>query len=164
MRKNSDTFYSKIISNLDRFATQDKMIEYLRQFEFHFIEMDVFLQDFPKFKFKVKDRTNSIMLRQLKPGVWDARMLVTFQLWGRRTNRVGIYLQHQFVRRIEKLWKNDQDINFKKLTITLKFPEAMRDYDERKKWRAEYKKVQRNPLYQPSEFYKKWDSQIIRLN
>jgi len=138
------------------------MIEYLRQFNFTFVEMDVFLSQYPKFKFRVKDKKNSIMLRELKPGKWDARMVVTFKMWGTRNDRVGLYLQQQWVKRFTKLWKDNQDINFKKLVIKLKFPEGL-NYEERKKWRYEDKKVQSKPGYKPTAFYDQWKDQVIRL-
>lgn len=161
--KTDNTFYTKIISNLNRFATQDKVIEYLRQFQFVFVEMNVFFEQNPKFKFMPKDTKNSLMMRELKPGKWDSRMIVTFKLWGKRSPRMGIYLNKKYVTRINKHWKDEQDINFKKLTIRLKFPDAMPDYEERKKWRYEDKKVQKDPNYKPSAFYKQWKDQVIRL-
>lgn len=161
--KKGETFYSKIIPNLSRFATQDKMIEYLRQLNFHFVAVEVLMEVYPKLDLNIKDQKNSFMLRELKPGKWDNRMMVSVRLLGKKTHRVAIYLKGKFHSRLDKPWKEEQDINFKKLVIRLKFPDSMPDYEERKRWRLEDKKVQKNSAYKPSEFYQKWVDQVTRL-
>lgn len=160
--KRNNTFYARIIEQLPRFSTQDKMIEYLRQFNFHFIEAKVFKNENPKVKLNIKDEKYSFMVRELEPGKNDYRLVVTVKLWGRKTERVGIYFNGKWHSRLNKIWANKEDINFKKIVIRMTFPDAM-DYEERKKWRAENKKVKSKPDYQPSAFYKRWKDQVIEV-
>lgn len=162
MKKTNNTYYTKIIQQLPRFATMEKILEFLRQFNFAFVEMDTFEELHKDYPFHAKDRKASIMLRELKPGVWDIRMLVCIKLWGKRSSRVAIYLNGEYNSRLEKHWKDKEDFNFKKLDIKLKFPDGL-TYEERKKWRYEDKKVQAKPNYQPSAWYNEWKDQVIRL-
>jgi hypothetical protein len=92
----------------------------------------------------------------------NPELILAIKLNGKKNSNIHVYEEGKFIRTIKKPWKDAQGILWRKLKIRLKFPADM-DYEERKKWRREHKKLERNPDYQPNELYLKWDSRVERL-
>lgn len=158
------TLYGRIIGQVKRSNSQEKMMEYLRTFGFYFIESEVLMQLYPDIRLKNNHERYSFMVRKINRKRDDVRLIVGVKLWGKKVDRVVIYLEQNGVTCFESRalipWKERQDINFKKIRIKVKFPDYL-TYDQRKKWRHEHEKVKKNPQYLPSKSYLKIKPDVI---
>lgn len=161
---------NSIVTYVSKATNQEKLIQYLREVDFHFVSMEVLKQwkeeGFTELDIWPDHEMYSFMIRETKNIVgdrceYDFRLAIGFKMHGPRKSRVLIYLNNEFHSKVKVPWLDKDDINFRKMKITLKFPDEMEDYVERRKWRVEHLKLQRFPeKYTPSAFYLKWKDKI----
>lgn len=151
-----------------RSFSQEKLITFLRNHNFRFIESDIITE----FNEELKEKVNikpihhkfQFMIRLVKEAKnplndrYDHRLIFGIKLRGTKIEKVVVYLFGKFKTKKEIPWDNAKKINFKKVEKMVVFPAYM-DYDERKKWRIEHRKVEiaqeREQEYKPSKFYTK---------
>lgn len=151
---------------LSKAKTQEDLIKLLRTYEFRFTD-STYLADFNEAKpgtIEVLDKHKDYqfmarLYKEAKDPIndkWDMRLVFAIKIRGEKVNKVKVYLWGKFESNINLKWENDsQDINFKVKEKFITFPEFM-DYDMRKKFRLERKKLNENPELVPSKFYEKW--------
>lgn len=155
-------------SALGKNKTQEELITFLREHGFKFIESDVItevskdLQE--RIKLKEIHKKYQFMIRLVKPAKtpmndkYDSRLLFGIKLWGSRVDKVIVYLFGEFKTKKNIPWKDKKKLNFKKVEKLMVFPEFM-DYDDRKKWRNEFRKKQNCEAngtdFTPSKFFTK---------
>ena len=148
--------------------TQEKAIEYLRTLKFEFIETEPMmgLEQGRHFgggqSVKIQHEKYSWMIRKSPLGPYDITLRFGFKMWGKKNKSILVYYEGSYYSRLKTPWKDAADINFRKLVITLKFPDEL-TYDQRRKWRTEHKKVEAKLEYDPSAFYLKWKPKVIIL-
>lgn len=162
-----------IITYTSKASNQEKLIQYLREVDFKFVTRSTIKtwkkEGLTSIKILRKHKRYSFMLRELKHNVgdrneFDFRLVFGFKMNGKKVNRLHIYLNNKFYSTVRLGWKDADDINFRKMKITLKFPDELEDYTLRRKWRVEHLKLQRFPeKYTPSEFYLKWLPHVTQL-
>jgi hypothetical protein len=151
--------HARIINNVMVQKTQEKAIEYLRSLEFEFLETEPLLAYCKAFKPLEKHIRYSWMIRRVRKGGMDYSLIFGLKMWGKKVESILVYSHGQYYSRMKTPWKDAADINFRKLVITLKFPDEL-TYDQRRKWRNEHKKVEAKKDYQPSAFYLKWKPKV----
>lgn len=148
--------------------SQEKLITFLRNQNFRFIESDIiteFNTDLQaQIKLKEKHQGYQYMIRLVKEAKnplndrYDHRLIFGIKLRGAKVNKVVAYLFGEFKTKREIPWEKAKKINFKKVERMVVFPAYM-DYEERKKWRIEHRKVeiaeQKGIEYTPAKFYTK---------
>ena len=145
-------------------AHQEPLINFLREHSFKFVMTDVITEVVPALKetIKLKEKHHKYqwMIRQIKEAKdpindkFDHRLMFGIKLIGGKVDKVVVYLFGKFYKAYPITWKKQNAYNFKKVEQMTKFPEYM-DYDDRKKWRAEHRRVLNNPNYKPTKFYTK---------
>lgn len=94
----------------------------------------------------------------------DVELLIGVKYRGAHSDKVILYLHRTFLAEYEVPWPDPHKrINFKARRVHRKFPEKM-NYEERRVWRGEYEKIQKNPKYLGSRFFQKWRDMIYELN
>lgn len=144
--------YTKLLNSLEKAITIEKAIEILRCYDFRFMEVDSL-----KFSLEMKKDWHyeySWAVRRVDYKEWDGTFVVGIKMWGKKTSKILIYHSGKWVKTIRIAWKDKADINFRKLVISLKFPEYL-NYEDRRKWRTEYHKQKKNPQRIPTEWYVK---------
>lgn len=144
--------------------SQEKLINFLRDHNFKCIMTDVITEVVPELntyiKLKPKHQKYQWFIRQIKAAKdptkdkYDPRLMFGIKLIGNKVDKVVVYLFGKFYVLAKIGWEKQKTYNFKKVDTLTKFPDHM-DYDDRKKWRAEYRKVITNPNHKPSKFYEK---------
>jgi len=161
-----------LINYARRAQNQEKLIEYLRDIDFKFINTAT-LREFQvdadwEFWPRTKHESYSWMVREIKHRhgkrcEYDFTLVFAIKLDGKKVNKFHIYYRNEYIKTFRIPWKDIHDINFRKMYVTLKFPDAL-NYVERRKWRTENLKHIRFPgKYPKSEFYTTWDPEVIRL-
>lgn len=141
--------HNKIINAAKRFQTMERTIEYLRSLNFFFYEVEA-VKLIP---FKPGHLKYSWLVRR-SGSKQDPSLVFGIKMWGKKTDKIIVLIRGAYVETIRVDWKDKADINFRKIVVKLKFPEYL-NYDERRKWRAEYQKQLKNPQREPSKWYKK---------
>lgn len=170
MLKDKEPLQDLLNNALLKGTTQEKLIEFLRQYNFVFIAADVVddmsegKPDLFSFK-KEKHKEYQYLIRQVKQAKdpkndkFDLRLAFGVKIVGQRVEKVLVYFWGKFKTFKEIPWENSKKINFKKVEKILTFPEFM-DYADRRKWRLEHRKKDSNPNYEPSKFYNKWKEYV----
>lgn len=140
--------HQKVINSLNRQKTIEKAIDYLRSLNFFFYEVSTVGIDFKPGHIKY-----SWMVRRVGKKK-DLSMVVGIKMWGKKTEKIIVLVDGDHVATVRIPWADKADINFRKITIRLKFPDYL-TYEERRTWRTEYHKQLNNPNRIPSEGYKK---------
>jgi hypothetical protein len=142
--------------------TQEKLISELREYGFKFVAADV-IQDYASpdmITLKEKHLDYQFMVRLVKEAKdpsndkWDYRLVFGIKFMGEKVAKVQVYLWGKWEEVLKIGWEKEEDINFKKVETLYSFPEWM-DYAERKRWRLENRKLEKNPELEPSKFYTK---------
>lgn len=146
----------RITNYILRSPNQETVIKYLRTLNFKFHATDS-LESVFKIKIKPLHSGFSFMVRERvdKEGErigHDERLIVGIKLIGKKVDTIILYRDLKFNLKVIKGWKDNKKVNFKKVKIKMVFPESL-NYKERRDWRAEHAKVQRNPDYIPTKFY-----------
>lgn len=149
-------------------ATQEELIDFLREHGFKFIESDVIFE-------LVKDLKDNIQLKEIHHKYqfmirlvkeaknplndkYDHRLLFGIKIVGKRIDKVVVYLFGKFKKKAIIPWKDRKKVNFKKVEKMMVFPAHM-DYDDRKKWRIEHRRIEnikaQGGTPTPSKFYSK---------
>lgn len=139
--------HTRILASIQRSATMEKAINYLRELDFRFYEG--FLLFHPECLKEVK---YSWMIRFVDKKNWDKTLIFGIKMWGKKNCKIIVRYEGKLFMVIRKDWKDMADINFRKITVKLKFPDYL-DYEERRKWRTEYHKQLRNPTRKPTDWY-----------
>lgn len=149
---------------LDKSNTQDELVKHLREHDFRFFDTETIAQLVPELtetvEIKEKHEGYQWMLRMVKEAKdprndkFDYRIMVGIKIVGKRKEKVQVYLFGKYAKTYTKPWESEKKINFKKVKQLMVFPEFM-DYEDRKKWRVEHRKVQNNPNHKQSKFYTK---------
>jgi hypothetical protein len=145
--------------------TQEDLIKMLRESNFMFVNHDL-VEDMggTKKQISLKERHISenwqFMVRRIKEAKvpendkYDFRLVFGIKIMGERFDKVQVYLWGKWTEVIKLKWADKKKVNFKKVEILASFPEWM-DYAERKKWRQENRRIEKDPTIQPSKFYLK---------
>jgi hypothetical protein len=152
--------------------TQEELIEMLREkWDFRFVDYS-FIEDYvPADKLKIKSETAGAiqymarMYREAKEPAndkFDWRLVFGIAFLGERIDKVKIYLYGKFNTNWELPWDKPKVHNFKKVTPIYSFPEFM-TYEERKKWRTENRKLQKDPNYEWSKQFERW-TPYVKIN
>ena len=165
---------SQLLSVLKKAENQrsmDKALLILRSYSFVFFTPESFAELYPELGnwIEPKHRSYSVMIHEKKPmtlkepGEYDVSpFYLLIKLNGKKTSNIHVYEDGKYSRTIKKPWKDAENILWRKVRASVKFPDAM-TYDERRQWRAEAKKVAKNPNYEPSDFYLKWTPQVEKI-
>lgn len=161
-----------------RYQTQEDLIKFLRDQGFKFIDSHVITDIVPeladKLKLRDKDKDFQFMIRLVKEAKdpkndkYDYRLLFGIKILGDKQGKVLTYLFGKFNNFHKIAWKSaKKDVLFKKHDRVMEFPEHM-DYDERKKWRTEYQKLQLTgqqgkPMPKPSKYFMK-NARFVLVN
>lgn len=156
-----DKIFSRILSQITDKKTIEDTLFYLRSFNFRFIDTECFFEIYPKSSIKESHAHYQFLVRYVKKGQYDFRVFFAIKMWGKKTPKIHIYHGGTFIRSVRKEWKTKIDVNFRKIIKRWKFPDGL-TYEERRKWRAEHRKVT-NPRssYIGSEWYHKWAKSIV---
>jgi len=110
-----------------------------------------------------------VMIRRVKQAKnpvhdkYDPSVIVLVKLLGDHKDFYYIYKTGTVKpEKITLQWPSNYKINFKTKRMLWKFPVSM-TYDERKKWRGENQKVQRDPEYTPPKFYIRYAPYVMDL-
>lgn len=151
-----DKIYLKIIAGVERQQTIEKVIEWLRSYDFRFVEYNSLSSMGQIECYRPKHSKYSWMIRKGYSGKWDGTILFGIKMWGKKNSKVLVYSNHPddlgYLKTIKKNWSDKADINFRKIVVKLKFPDYL-TYEERRKWRTEYHKQKNNPNRIPTEWY-----------
>lgn len=149
---------------LKKAQTQEQLINFLTEHGFRFIDSEVVTDLVPELvenlKFKAKHKPYQVMTRIVKEAKdprndkYDYRLMFAIKIVGKKRPRVHVYSFGKFDQTVKLEWGKEKLVNFKKVKQLLKFPKHM-DYEERKRWRVEHRKVTNNPNHKPSAFYDK---------
>lgn len=145
-----DKIHTKIITALKRKQSMEKAIELLRSLNFYFQSPEV---NPARLYAPHKIKYGWMIFNATGKWHWDG-LQFGIKMWGKKTNKIIVAYQHGYVETIPMKWKDKSDINFRKITVRLKFPEYL-NYDERRTWRTEYHKQLRDPNRIPSASYLK---------
>ena len=152
---------SRIINYLIKAAHQELVHKYLRSLRFEFFTFEQLKQKMPTLK--DCDSPYSFMIRKGPKESLDFRLIVGIKIIGKKVDSIIIYKDSNFYLKVIKPWKkSNQAVNFKKIKITMKFPDEM-DYEQRKIWRREHLRVKKNPEYKGNKLYNKFKDKIIYL-
>lgn len=128
----------------------EKLIEFLRSLDFFFAtmteEIDA-VQLHKKYVWMIRHKRRN-------PDSLDLSIMVGIKMWGKKNDKVLVYHKGAWFRTLHVPWKDKADINFRKITVRLKFPDYL-NYDERRKWRAQHHQQLKDPTRTPTEWYKK---------
>jgi len=143
---------------------QEDLINFLREHNFRFITSDVITEVVPELsellKLKPKHLKYQYLIRIVKEAKdpvkdkYDHRLIFGVKLIGKKIDTIVVYLFGKFKFKKTIPWKKINTNNFKKVEQMTVFPPHL-DYADRKKWRAEHRKVQTNPNHKASKFYTK---------
>lgn len=152
--------------------TQEQLIKFLREQGFRFIDATVITELVPelqdKLKLKPKHKDFQFMVRIVKEAVdprkdrYDYRLVFGIKVLGAKIEKVVVYLFGKFKTKVNIPWKKTTYNLFKKVDKIMVFPEHM-DYEERKKWRIEHKRLEVKPHLTPSKFYTK-NARFVMIN
>jgi len=170
MLKDKDPLRELMENALLKGTTQEKLVEFLRQYNFVFIASDILKEvqeekpDMFSFK-KEAHEDYQYLVRLIKLAKdpandkYDFRLCFGIRIVGERVDKVLIYFWGKFKTFKEIPWENKKKINFKKVEKVYIFPDFM-DHGDRKKWRLENRKLGLNPDLQPSKFYTKFKDYV----
>ena len=162
-------------------TTQEKLINFLREYNFRFINADVIMdmaENDPKIKEQINLRPKDLeagyqcMVRMIKEAKdpmndkYDFRLVFCIKIVGEKTEKVQVYLWGKYDKTWTIPWEKAKEMNFKKVEKVYTFPEFM-DYADRKKWRVEHRKLLAHneaykdhpegiPEFETSKFYQKF--------
>lgn len=144
---------------------QEKIITYMRQFGFKFVTLSLLKELYPKVELTERDSIPDMtfMVRRVKRKIWDNRFILGIKLQGKKRKTISVYLEGEHLKNVTKPWKDEQDINFRKIVIKMVFPDYL-TYQQRRDWRKEHDRVVKDSKYQPSEFYLKVKPDIRWIN
>ena len=150
-----------IINRVKRQSTMEKAIEFLRTLEYFFVDGETFDNDYPEFAGHGGNTGDfSYMVRKDHPK-WLPVFAV--KLLGKKKNRMGIAIfSRDYFKTIKMPWERKKIVNFKKMTIHWTFPNYI-THKQRREWRAEWRRLQKNPDLKPSEFYLKVLPDVVFL-
>ena len=157
-----------IINRVKRQSTMEKAIEFLRTLEYFFVDGETFKKSvYPK-----------LTKHEWEPGPWDEQKLsfmvrsnqnknipvFGIKLLGRKRNELTwvVYGKGGDEETIRIPWERKKIVNFKKMTIHWTFPNYI-THKQRREWRAEWRRLQKNPDLKPSEFYLKVLPDVVFL-
>lgn len=160
----------------EKAKTQEDLIKILREYDFVFVDrftvQDVGGED----KIKLKDlhiaEDYQFMVRKVKEAKdpandkFDWRLVFGIKILGERVGKYQVYLWGKWDSLVKKPWADAKKINFKKVELIYSFPEFM-DYNDRKRWRQENRKILLNQekgiTIEPSPWFVKW-SPYVKTN
>lgn len=146
----------------EKFTRQDKLIEYLRERNFVFLNYQT-LSDYNIGTNVKKGHTDyQFMIRKIKEAKdpandkYDSAIIFGIKLVGEKSNSVKIYLYNEFSESLNCEFPDKSTINYKKI-IPKVFPEFM-IAEERLRWDKEHRALMALPKEerQPSKFYSRW--------
>ena len=158
--------FEKIVTALEKHSCIEDSLSYLRTLNFHFIDSKPFIEllELEEIPFAISTRIMryQFMVREIGKWEYDFRFVIAVKVWGDKTSKLMVYYidpfdeKLKFHKKIDKEWKDAEDINFRKMVKRWVFPDEL-TYDERRDLRSEHKKVI-NPRskYTGSEWYHKW--------
>jgi hypothetical protein len=158
-------------------TSQEKLIDFLREYQFKFISGDIILDmvtNDPNVGNQIKLRPRDLetgfqyMVRLVKEAKeplndkYDFRLVFGIKILGDKIDKVVIYLWGEFSEHMKLPWDKKNANNFKKVEKLYIFPEFM-DYAERKRWRSEHRKwliatkgIANPESIETSKFYNKY--------
>ena len=169
--------YQKFIKELSSTKDQEALINNLRDLGYHFYSTDHLVElgfaisfadeKHEKYQWMVK------RLKEAKDPVndkLDKNLIIGIKIAGKHFEKVHFYYRNpQSAELFLKLhstakiaWPEQHHINFKKMKVTLRFPQYM-TYDDRRRWRTEHEKLKRNPNYKPSKLYLKYKAEVEEI-
>jgi hypothetical protein len=144
--------------------TQEELMTLLREkWDFRFIDSS-YIQEFvpeEQIKLRSKDLDYQFMVRMYKEAKapandkYDWRLVFGIKIVGDKIDKVQVYLYGKYECTWTKPWDKPKDHNFKKVNAIYIFPEFM-TYEERKKWRTENRKKQKDPNFKTSKQFDRW--------
>lgn len=160
----------ELMNTIKKKATsQEKLMEMLREYNFRFIASDIAMdwsiEHKDQISIREKDKDLQFMVRMLKEAKnpendkYDWRLVFGIKLLGDKIDKVQVYLWGKYEKTWTVKWDKAKDFNFKKVNPIYIFPEFM-DYEDRKKWRAENRKVIKDPEYKGNAFYNKFSPYV----
>lgn len=157
--------------------TQEKLIEFLREFNFRFVATDVVLDnavDHPD-QLTLKDNHHGYqwMVRLVKEAKdpandkYDWRLVFGIKFLGETVEKVQVYLWGKYEKTWTVPWEQPKKINFKRVEKVYSFPEFM-DYADRKRWRKENRQriaaeEKGLPMPEATKFFEKW-TPYVKVN
>lgn len=153
-----------IIEN--KYKTQEDIVQYLRGFNFRFVNSEYLLNEIEPLKgqeLKLKDKIldYQFMVRMVKEAKdpskdkYDPQLVIAMKIVGKRQDKFYIYLYGKLKNKVELPWKDIKSKNFKKVEQLYTFPEVM-EKNERARFRNEDRRIKAKPDTQPTKFYLRW--------
>lgn len=152
--------FGRIINHLPSTKSMEAALAYIRSFGFVFMEPEPFFDVVRQDSIKERHQGWQFMIRRVKKEKYDTRLFFATKLHGNKVDRLAVYYEGNHLSTLKIEWADRADINFRKLTKHWAFPDYM-TYDERRVWRAEHKRVMKNPNHKPTEYYLKCKPDII---
>jgi hypothetical protein len=162
----NDSYYMKFLTELSRVKNQELLIDELRKMGYFFYTMDHLRDLGVPIILKENHEKYQFMVRRIKEAKdpandkLDTNLIFGIKILGKHFDKVQIYYRKPESQSVDityqstmKLtWPENTKMNFKKVVASWKFPNYM-SFDERRKWRQEHAKLERNPALKPTKFY-----------
>ena len=157
--------YSRLTNMIEKAQNQERIINYLREFGFKFVPYSTIIQLIDSLNLLDIDREPNMtfLIRNVRRNDWDSTLILGIKLNGKKRGKITVYFKQEHWRTIKMPWKDAADINFRKTINRVIFPDFM-TYDERRKWRTEHGKVEKDPTRPKSEWYLKCLSGVKWIN
>jgi hypothetical protein len=144
--------------------TQEELMTLLREkWDFRFIDSSYIEEFVPKEQITLKSNHLEYqfmvrMYREAKAPAndkYDWRLAFGIKIVGDKIDKVQVYLYGKYESTWKKPWDKPKEHNFKKVNAIYIFPDFM-TYEERKKWRTENRKKQKDPNFKTSKQFDRW--------
>lgn len=152
--------FHKILNQVENKKCIEEAIQYLREFGFKFYMPIYFFDHFPKTEIPEPYNEWQFLIRKSGKKL-DTRLFFIIKLYGTKRDRIIVYRDGKLIDKIRMQWKDKADINFRKIVKRWKFPDEL-TYDERRKWRAEQKRVLAGRI-KGSDWYWKYEPFVTEI-
>ncbi len=158
-----------ILKDIESKPSMEKIIEYLKNLNFEFVDYAVVQQMAPQAELGPKwTKHFSFLVRRYQDGDksrLDFRFMIGIRFIGVRTPSYLVYRGFKFRESIKKPWDKPFEFNSKKKKVLLVFPKEL-DIEERKVWRYIHYKVQAKKHVDPDKlkWYLKYKPMIKNLD
>lgn len=154
-----EKIYEIILGRIQN-KTMEEAILFLRSLGYEFIsprEFEHYVEAEGYGCGNVEENTEKYMgylVRKVR-GKIQPDLLFSVRLLGGRRNRLNVNYKFEKFWVMKIKWKVKNAMNFKKMKIHWTFPDEL-THKERRDWRAEHRRLLKNPNRVPSEWYLKW--------
>jgi len=127
--------YTQILKDIAAKPTMEKLIEYLKELNFEFMDMELAQKLEPEIKCeKAWMLRYSYLVRRYEKQRFDFDLMIGVRFMGIRMPKYLVFINKDYAETFDKPWHKPQEFNQRKKKVLLKFPDEL-DIEERKEWR-----------------------------